>query len=449
MRAKVQIRERPPEFTLDPQHFLSRGLVFAGLSRVTGSTHYRDSSPYGNHGTLTNMAVPATATSGWAWHNYLRRWAQKFDGSNDYISFPANVFHGLGDFSVALWAQTADADNRYFFFNSGNLQVAMESNGAAATVKFYHGGNAGWTWPTDVLLHHWTLVRRGAITTCYRDGVADAVNTVNYATALDTNATAGSIGCRDGDYYMLGSISDFVVHNRALALPEIQSLADPSNFMLSGLIPPPMRRLFAAAVAAPTAYTLDCATGEYTATGSAASLLVSRKLSAATGEYTATGTAALLLASRKLAAATGEYTATGSAANLLASRKLACDTGDYRATGSAASLLTSRKLSCATGEYTAAGTAAKLLVSRVLAAATGAYTATATPASLIASRKLAAATGEYTATGTNASLLASRKLACATGEYTATGSNATLTWTPVGGGGAYGAIAYVHRRRRR
>ena len=64
---------RPERFSMNGGHPLAQGLVFAGLGELPNSTYFHDSSLYRNSGTLTNMAVPATATSGWAWDNYLRR----------------------------------------------------------------------------------------------------------------------------------------------------------------------------------------------------------------------------------------------------------------------------------------------------------------------------------------------------------------------------------------
>jgi hypothetical protein len=42
-----------------------------------------------------------------------------------------------------------------------------------------------------------------------------------------------------------GTAGDILIYNRALSPAEIQQLADPSNVMLSGLILPPRRRLWA------------------------------------------------------------------------------------------------------------------------------------------------------------------------------------------------------------
>ena len=98
------LRQRPQSFELDHSHPLARGLVFAGLGRVPHSLVYRDSSLYGNHGTLTNMAVPATATSGWAWDNFLGRWATRYDGDNDYVSLgTSSILKPTGEATWAAW----------------------------------------------------------------------------------------------------------------------------------------------------------------------------------------------------------------------------------------------------------------------------------------------------------------------------------------------------------
>ena len=57
------------------------------------------------------------------------------------------------------------------------------------------------------------------------------------------------------------------MHNRVLSLAEIRQLADPSNVMLSGLILPPRRRLFAAGVAGGTAYTWTTTAGAFVLSG--------------------------------------------------------------------------------------------------------------------------------------------------------------------------------------
>lgn len=63
-------RQRPSYPRIDFTHPLASGLVFAGLGGGASTLQYTDSSPYGNHGVLTNME-PATD---WVFDQTLGRW---------------------------------------------------------------------------------------------------------------------------------------------------------------------------------------------------------------------------------------------------------------------------------------------------------------------------------------------------------------------------------------
>jgi hypothetical protein len=100
--------ERPRDFWLNGGHPLATGLVFAGLGRVTGSTHYRDSSPYNNHGTLTNM----DAATDWVWSDYLQRWVLDFDpaATADYVVATRSPTSS-GTFTISGWARHTASGN--------------------------------------------------------------------------------------------------------------------------------------------------------------------------------------------------------------------------------------------------------------------------------------------------------------------------------------------------
>lgn len=263
--------DRPQEFDLNLDCNLGKGLVFAGLGRFPKTAHYRDSSPYGNHGTLTDMAVPATATSGWAWDNYLRRMVCKFDGSNDYINLGAtlSVAHPLflsSILTIACWHKSAGdyttaqalvanfasdgnksnyalvfgyTDNKYGFWNySGGGDITNStaiSTDAWRHIAVTRSGGTG-SWPIALFLN----------------GVADGTGTYteNPNATVDSISAIGRAGGYPTGYRMNGYLTDVCLWNRALSLSEIRQLADPSNYLLSGLILPPRRRLFAAGVAA-------------------------------------------------------------------------------------------------------------------------------------------------------------------------------------------------------
>jgi len=65
-------------------------------------------------------------------------------------------------------------------------------------------------------------------------------------TVRNTNRSDQWIGrIYSTNYGFTGQLADVMLHGRVLTPPEIQALADPSNVMLSGLILPPRRRLWA------------------------------------------------------------------------------------------------------------------------------------------------------------------------------------------------------------
>lgn len=200
-----------------------------------------------------------------------------------------------------------------------------------------------------------------------------------------------------------------------------------------------------------TAYTLTAAAGSYSVTGTAASLLATRKVTAAAGSYSVSGTAAGLLSGRKVTAAAGSYAITGTAAGLLATRSVTAGAGAYSVTGQAAGLLFGHKVTAAAGAYALTGQPAGLLAGRAVTADVGAYSISGTDASLLAARTLgagagaysitgydatlsftilmAADSGTYAVTGQSASLLVSRKLTADPGSYTVTGYVASLSWS--------------------
>jgi len=83
----------------------------------------------------------------------------------------------------------------------------------------------------------------------YRDG--NLVKTVTGGTTNDFgwgDTTAPIFGAASTSHdtgQLSASLADPLIYNRVLSPSEIQQLADPSNVMLSGLILPPKRRLWA------------------------------------------------------------------------------------------------------------------------------------------------------------------------------------------------------------
>ena len=76
---------RPSHFELDYSHPLARGLVFAELGNMAGSTLYYDSSVYKNHGTINN---------GYSVTQQIGRSGLVLDGSTQWISLTADTTSG-------------------------------------------------------------------------------------------------------------------------------------------------------------------------------------------------------------------------------------------------------------------------------------------------------------------------------------------------------------------
>jgi hypothetical protein len=251
MPRSAALSQRPEWFELDRQHPLHKGLVFAGLGGGRGSLRYLDASGYGNHGTLTNMD-PA---SDWVWVSQLNRFALDFDGSNDIVPLQVDPIK-TSDYTFSCWAyrRTFGLNSLGRFFDNGKVLIWVYSSRGDVVRASNDGGS---TAPESSALftanawHHICVTRSG--TTC-----AFTINGVSAGSGsggtVATGTTVGNIGnnaasTRTWD----GLFGDVAIWNRILSPAEIQQLADPSNVMLSGLLLPPRRRLWAVSGGAPPA----------------------------------------------------------------------------------------------------------------------------------------------------------------------------------------------------
>jgi len=250
MREGSEIKQRPESFYINNQHPLACGLRFAGLGRTRGSLTYRDESPYRNHGTLTGMAIPATATSGWQYVPQLGRMGTAFDGSDDEITAIIPQI-SVSSFSAAFWgwwdgldivvvlrdSTTVVGTGTFFPLNSTTVQyrVGGTSLDSGSAFNLY---NSAW--------HHWTLTGIGTTASLYVDGKllhSGSGGTGAFINPWHFGRNGGGVEYSK----LLGS--DLVFWNRPLSPSEINILANPSDPMLGGLLEPLWPRVFAAAVA--------------------------------------------------------------------------------------------------------------------------------------------------------------------------------------------------------
>ena len=240
MTLYLPCRERPERFELNPRAPLANGLVFAGLGAMPGTTHYHDSSLHGNDGQLTNM----TPSDDWVWIDELGRMGLDFNAGDQTVAC-TNLPFGSA-FTISLWFYW-EASTAY-----GGLAIQGPPNNGVMYFAHYAGNrcylktaNNSFTSTTgpafSVGWQHACAVYDGTQLTVYR-------NTIPGTPLARTGAVSGATGSfiiGDGGWVggsPEGTVADLLIWpNRALTLPEIQALADPSNAMLSGLLLPPRR----------------------------------------------------------------------------------------------------------------------------------------------------------------------------------------------------------------
>jgi hypothetical protein len=243
--------DRPPQFSINHGHPLAQGLVFAGLGRHPDSTYYHDSSHYCNHGLLTNMDVPATATSGWAWDSLLGRWVLRFVSSKaDLVSTTAKVTDASSGFSVAWWHNpTTFADYNQMLGTSGGWYEFLFHATSSGTI--YAGLGEGGDQRFSAIALGWSTGSWSSI--CFTTTAAGLMRIYRNGVLIDTKQATISasawtqpfvLSTATPSYAINGSIADPMIVGRVLTDAEISALADPSNTMLSGMLQYKRRRSF-------------------------------------------------------------------------------------------------------------------------------------------------------------------------------------------------------------
>jgi hypothetical protein len=243
---------RPEWWEIDIDHHLADGLRLLGGGRHPGSKYFHDSSLFGNDGLLTNMD-PATD---WVPVPELGRWATDFGGaaSSQYIQLTTKIVFGSADpWSIAWWADLDDISfgtgivgNEYTSGKYTRFLLGTYISGYAVCNDA--NGHVGDSYNLTGR-HHYAVISSGTAITIYRDG--QLVQSPGFPSAGTWSFyRIGNHGVTSGDS-VDGRVSDFGIWSGALSVSKIACLADPSNVMLSGLIPEPRRRIFPAAAAPP------------------------------------------------------------------------------------------------------------------------------------------------------------------------------------------------------
>ena len=230
---------------------IDNGLVgYWRLDDGIGSTVARDSSRYGNHGTLTAMDPSSdwVANPAHSMGSFFNPYALDFDGSNDYVNLGQDISEFENQtFTISLWAKiSAGGGNRYFF---GHYYYPAPSEEGILFEVDPNDNFAFWTRVgtrvtntskvvDDGEWHHFVGVMNQAANQklAYVDGIAASgtANTMTYGGGRSW--TVG--GIIDYPYpnntpwgATTGQIDDVRIYNRALSANEVERLSegDPST----------------------------------------------------------------------------------------------------------------------------------------------------------------------------------------------------------------------------
>jgi hypothetical protein len=228
---KIYGQTKPPlGAKINFAHPLAKGIVGCWLMNEGGGNKVYDLSGNGNTGTLTNMSLPSTSTSGWNPGRFGRCLA--FDGSNDYVDLSGVHRQMTSDFSVFIWVKTISTGWGIIFGNyNGGTSLVFQLHIVTGVLDLYTSiGASGTTFSSitainDGKYHFVGVTRVGVLGTIWIDGLpsntgaskpGDLYSGINYRLGVDSRVGGG---------LNFGGIEDsLLVFNRALSAQEVLQL---------------------------------------------------------------------------------------------------------------------------------------------------------------------------------------------------------------------------------
>jgi hypothetical protein len=215
----------------------NKGLVgYWSFEEATG-TKATDFSGNGNTGTLTDMANPATATSGWG--SGRLGGGLNFDGVDDYVNAgdpSSGVLDFSGAFTVSHWINPGNSIDTFsinkrlsgvvigYDFLIGPVSTAGQAQFRLQDSITGEGNSNTATGLNDGKWHHLVGVFTGTQILIYKDGSAVG-SPVSYAPAGNfLNTTVFNIAARAGASFYTGKIDEVRIYSRALSAAEITKL---------------------------------------------------------------------------------------------------------------------------------------------------------------------------------------------------------------------------------
>ncbi|OHA79276.1 MAG: hypothetical protein A2747_02435 [Candidatus Yonathbacteria bacterium RIFCSPHIGHO2_01_FULL_44_41] len=187
------------------------------------STQAGDFSGRGNTGTLTNMANPATGTSGWG--NGKLAGGLNFDGVDDSVDIgTGSSLNVSGAGAVSLWFKQNGAPVGYHAlvnkFNTNGYQLYITYN---SLFSFWSGSTINSTYTlssSDLSWHHYVVTTNGTTLTFYVDGIQKGTGNMGFGSSVPTVHALGVFGSNKTN----GVMDDVRIYNRALSVAEIANL---------------------------------------------------------------------------------------------------------------------------------------------------------------------------------------------------------------------------------
>jgi hypothetical protein len=263
--------ERPDHFVLNPEHFATANIEMALLGHRAGGERWDDSTAYDRHGTIANASLNT------AWQRWHGRWSVAADGIDDYMDF-GNILNDVwtGDsFSGACRIYTTLSGHTWCLCKIGDVHVTPAENQRQWRFAVQSTGQVDFAWygqlDTSMYRVHWSTDTIPSnvwthIAVSYNASAAvDSrvslwINGISVANAVVySKGSTGAIQAgtaRLGSGRFLGSvgatpaptlcsecrIADLIVYRGLIPSTVVQTLADPTDAMLGGLIVSPVRR---------------------------------------------------------------------------------------------------------------------------------------------------------------------------------------------------------------
>lgn len=207
-----------------------KGLV--GWWKLNGNA--KDYTPYNGGGTVFNGATPTADRKG------IANGAYAFNGTNQYISLPANtnLIVGQPALTVSAWINpSALSGTSAVFSRNGPYLLWIDGTNKRLYTGLLVGGTWYWAYSATNSLsinqwQHIAMTYDGTSRRLFINGVQSGLTDTQVAGNIATNNPTTTIGMDPavgGRYYFSGSIAEVRVYNRALSSQEVAYQASAYN----------------------------------------------------------------------------------------------------------------------------------------------------------------------------------------------------------------------------